>query len=330
MIAKSILEDDESTVVIFTMFDIFLNTTRPKQDLFFCKNDVNDVRLGEIASSSFENFESAAVVILGCPQAEGVRRNNGRLGAELAPDAIRSQFYKLTPFGISAKIFDLGDTRIQETLEETHDLHTKIVEQVLRDGKKIIVLGGGNDVSYADGCAVANVYGRKNWLALNIDAHFDVRADQPRNSGTPYRQLLDEQHLKPENLYEIGYQSQAASPVYFDYLKKLGVNLISLEEFQVSSLKSQIQEKLSSFNSQLSIFWGFDVDSVRASDAPGVSAPSPIGLTANEFLNLSDLAGTLPQSKIIEFTEVNPNFDIDNRTSKLVAIAMHRFLAALK
>ena len=330
MIAKSTLEDDESAVVIFTMFDIFLNTIRPKQDLFFCKNDVNDVRLGEIVSSSFENFESAAVVILGCPQSEGVRRNNGRLGAELAPDAIRSQFYKLTPFGISAKIFDLGDTLIQETLEETHDLHTKIVEQVLCDGKKIIVLGGGNDVSYADGCAVANVYGRENWLAFNIDAHFDVRADQPRNSGTPYRQLLEEQLLKPENFYEIGYQSQAASPVYFDYLKESGVNLISLEEFQVSSLKSQLQEKLSIFNSQLSIFWGFDVDSVRASDAPGVSAPSPIGLTANEFLNLSDLAGTLPQSKIIEFTEVNPNFDIDNRTSKLVAIAMHRFLAALK
>jgi len=251
MIAKSVLENDELAVVKFTMFDIFLNTTRPKQDLFFCKNDVNDVRLGEIVSSSSETFESAAVVILGCPQAEGVRRNNGRLGAELAPDAIRSQFYKLTPFGISAKIFDLGDTLIQETLEETHDLHTKIVEQVLRDGKKIIVLGGGNDVSYADGCAVANVFGRRNWLALNIDAHFDVRADQPRNSGTPYRQLLDEQHLKPENFYEIGYQSQTVSPAYFDYLKKLGVNLISLEEFQISNLKYRTNSPLSTLNSQL-------------------------------------------------------------------------------
>ena len=251
MIAKSIFEDDESAVVIFPMFDIFLNTTRPKQNLFFCKNDVNDVRLGEIVSSSFENFDSATVVILGCPQAEGVRRNNGRLGAELAPDAIRSQFYKLTPFRISAKIFDLGDTLVQKTLEETHDLHTKIVEQVLRGGKKIIVLGGGNDVSYADGCAVANVFGRRNWLTLNIDAHFDVRADQPRNSGTPYRQLLDEQHLKPENFYEIGYQSQTASPAYFDYLKKLGVNLISLEEFQISNLKYRTNSPLSTLNSQL-------------------------------------------------------------------------------
>ena len=312
------------------MFDIFQSTTRPKQELFFRKNDPDDVRLGEIVSSEIANYEKAEIVILSCPQDEGVARNQGRVGAALAPDAIRSQFYKLTPFGISAKIFELGDTIIRETLEETHDSHTKIVEQILRDGKKIIVLGGGNDVSYADGGAVANVFGRNNWLAFNIDAHFDVRADQPRNSGTPYRQLLDEQHLKPENFYEIGYQSQAVSPIYFDYLKKLGVNLISLEKFHISILRSEIQEKLSTFDSQVSTFWGFDVDSVRASDAPGVSAPSPIGLTANEFINLSDLAGTFPQTKIIEFTEVNPNFDIDNRTARLVAIAMHRFLSALK
>jgi len=201
------------------MFDIFQNTKRPKRNLFLRKNDTDDVRLGEIVSSNFEDYENARIVILGCPQDEGVARNKGRIGARLAPDAIRSQFYKLTPFGISAKIFDFGDTLIQKTLEDTHDLHTKIVEQVLRDEKKIVILGGGNDVSYADGCAVANVFGRKNWLVINIDAHFDVRADQPRNSGTPYRQLLDKQHLKPENFYEIGYQSQAVSPFISIILK---------------------------------------------------------------------------------------------------------------
>ncbi len=312
------------------MFDIFKNTTRPRTDLFFRKNDANDVRLGEIVSFDSKNYKNAEVVTLGCPQDEGVARNKGRTGAALAPDAIRGQFYKLTPFGISARIFDLGDTVIQNTLEATHDLHTKIVEQVLRDEKRLIVLGGGNDVSYADGCAMANVCGYSNWLALNIDAHFDVRADEPRNSGTPYRQLLDGKLLDPKNFYEIAYQPQTASPVYFEYLQNAGVNLMSLEEFEILNLKSQMQEKLSNFNSQLSIFWGFDADSVRSSDAPGVSAPSPIGLSAKEFISLADLAGILPQTKIIEFTEVNPNFDIDNRTTKLISIAMHKFLSALK
>jgi formiminoglutamase len=314
------------------MFDIFQNTTRPNEDLFFNKNDANDVRLGETVSSEAEDYQQAEIVILGCPQDEGVARNSGRIGAALAPEAIRRQFYKLTPFGIAAKVFDAGDTIIQNTLEETHDLHTKIVEQILRDSKIIIVIGGGNDISYADGCAMANVHGAKNWLAFNIDAHFDVRADSPRNSGTPYRQILDERLLEPVNFYEIGYQQQAASPVYFDYLKKLGVNLMSIEGFQNSenNFQNLFFNEISFFQSSLSIFWGFDLDAVCAADAPGVSAPSPIGLTAKEFCSLAKLAGKSLNTKIIEFTELNPNYDIDNRTAKLAAIAMHEFIRATK
>jgi formiminoglutamase len=310
------------------MFDIFQNTIRPKQELFFKKNDPNDVRLGEIVSSSFKDYEHSEIIILGSPQDEGVARNKGRIGAALAPDAIRAQFYKLSNFGISTAFFDLGDTIIQEALEETHDLQTKIVEQVLRDGKRLIILGGGNDVSYADGAAMAKVFGKENWSAINIDAHFDVRADAPRNSGTPYRQLLEEKCILPENFYEIGYQSQANSPIYFDYLKNIGSTLVSLEDFQKNgSLVTNVQ---SFFSADQSLFWGFDTDAVRAADAPGVSAPSPIGLTAEEFINTVGFAGSLQETKVIEFTEVNPNFDIDGRTAKLVAIAIHKFLQNLK
>lgn len=313
------------------MFDVFQNTTRPKRDLFFRKNDANDARLGEIVSAEIADYANAEVVILGCPQDEGVARNQGRRGAVRAPEAIRAQFYKLTNFGISAKIFDLGDCRIQNDLEATHGLHTQIVERVLRDGKRLIVLGGGNDVSFADGAAMANAYEKDEWFAVNIDAHFDVRLDAPRNSGTPYRQLLDGEFLNPKNFYEIAYQPQAASPVYFEYLQNLGANLVSLEEFQSGKFAFQnlIKERLSA-NASKGLFFGFDVDAVRAADAPGTSAPSPIGLTAEDFVKLAGFAGTLAQTRIVEFTEVNPNFDIDNRTAKLVAVAMHRFLSNLK
>ncbi|MDQ3322246.1 MAG: formimidoylglutamase [Acidobacteriota bacterium] len=309
------------------MFEIFQNTTRPNQDLFFKKNDVDDARLGEIVLSKIEDYADSEIVILGCPQDEGVRRNEGRTGAALAPDQIRTQFYKLTNFGISVKIFDIGNTTIRETLEETHEIHTQVVKRILKDGKKIIVLGGGNDISYADGRAMAEVFGVENWIGINIDAHFDVRADFPRNSGTPYRQLLEEKLIKPRNLYEFAWQPQVNSPVYFDYLQNLAVNLISLKEIQNSKLK--VQNILETQNAkpveQKNLFFGFDVDSVRASDAPGVSAPSPIGLTAEEFIETAKFAGENRRTRIIEFTETNPNFDIDNRTTKLVAAAIYKF-----
>ena len=312
------------------MFDIFRHTTRPKQELFFLKNDANDARLGEIVLSRIEDYETAEIVILGCPQDEGVARNKGRTGAALAPDAIRGQFYKLTNFGIGATVFDLGDTIIQPILEETHEAHAAVVEQILRDGKRMIILGGGNDISYADGAAMAKVFGAENWLGLNIDAHFDVRADKPRNSGTPYRQILDEQKINPKNFFEIAYQPQAVSPVYHQHLINLEVNLISLEEFQLTNFTAYLQKLLSSPDSPSAVFFGFDVDAVRAADAPGVSAPSPMGLSAEEFCALAKFAGKLSNTKIVEFTEVNPNYDQDNQTTKLVAIAMHKFICAVK
>ncbi len=314
------------------MSEQFQNISPPDEGLFFRKNDANDARLGEIVPQT--KYENADVVILGCPQDEGVKRNGGREGARLAPDAIRQQFYKLTPFGITAKVCDLGNVNVGGSLEETHDAHTEIVKHILNDGKKIIVLGGGNDISYADGRAVAEIFGAENWIAINIDSHFDVRADKERNNGTPYRQLLEEKLLRPDYFYEAAFQPHFASPVYYRYLQNLGVNLISLDQLRsretsATELREQMRLKFINHSQSLNTFFGFDLDAVRASDAPGVSAPSPIGLRAGEFLNLVVFAAKLVNTKIIEFTEVNPNFDIDNRTTKLVAIAMHRFCSSI-
>lgn len=314
------------------MNEIFPKVTPPDEHLFFSRNDKMDARLGEIVPHC--QYEESDIVILGCPQDEGVKRNNGRIGAALAPDAVRGEFYKLTPFGITAKIFDLGNIITEKSLEETHEAHAQTVKKILEDGKRLIVLGGGNDISYPDGCAMAEVFGRANWIAINIDAHFDVRADSLRNSGTPYRQLLDEKLLRPEYFYEIAYQPHFASPVYYRYLQNLGVNLVSLDQLRSretadSEIRELIRQKFITHSSSLSTFFGFDLDAVRSTDAPGVSAPSPVGLRSGEFLNLVQFAAKLINTKLIEFTEVNPNFDIDNRTSKLVAIAMHRFCSSL-
>ncbi len=317
------------------MFDIFQNTSRPKKDLFFKKNDKNDIRLGEFVSFQTDDYKASEVVIIGCPQDDGIARNKGRIGAALAPTAIRAQFYKLSDFDVSVTVFDLGDTKIQSTLEQTHDLHTKIVEQILRDNKQLIVLGGGNDISYPDGTAIANVFGKNNWLAFNIDAHFDVRADFPRNSGTPYRQLLEEELLNPKNFFEMGWQPQSNSKIYYTYLQNLGVGLINLFELkkEVSITPLFIENNFSKIltdSDTNAVFWGFDLDSVCSSDAPGTSAPSPIGLTAEDFVLLCGTAGFCQKTKLIEFSEVNPLFDIDNRTAKLVACGMQKFLSSIK
>ena len=312
------------------MPSIFDNTTRPREEVFFSRNDKNDPRLGQIVAREEKAYDAADIVILGCPQDEGVRRNQGREGAALAPFAIRQQFYRLTTFNVKRKIFDLGDIKIGSTLEATHDTHAAVVTQILRDGKRLIVLGGGNDISYPDGCAMAEVFGPEWWIGINIDSHLDVRLAEERTSGTPYRQLLDEGRLLPKYFYEVGFQTHLCSPVYYEYIRGLGVNRISLEVLRSRAevdqeLKENIKQKFIGHSSSLNTFFGFDLDAVRSADAPGTSAPSPLGLRASEFIQLVRYAASLANTKIIEFSEVNPKFDLDNRTAKLVAIGMHRF-----
>ena len=312
------------------MPDIFEMTKRPDRDVFFARHDPNDPRLGEIVRSDPDSYGAADVVIIGCPQDEGVRRNGGRVGAAEAPRAIREQFYKLTPFNLKKRVFDLGDVEMAGSLEETHDILTEVVKKLLTDNKRLIVIGGGNDISYADGRAMAEIFGVGAWIGVNVDSHLDVRLAEQRNSGTPYRQLLDEGHLRPDYFYEVGYQTHLCSPVYYEYIRSLGVNRIALELLRSRNeadleLKESIRNNFIGHSSSMNTFFGFDMDAIRSADAPGVSAPSPLGLKAGEFIQLVKYAASLANTRIVEFTEMNPKHDIDNRTSKLAAIGMHRF-----
>lgn len=316
------------------MNEKFELTTRPDPAFFHKCSDRNDPRLCDVVMHDPAQYDAAEIVILGCPQDEGVRRYGGREGSAAAPAAIRKEFYELTPFNIKRRIFDLGDVNIGATLEETHQSHASIVRQVLADGKRLIVIGGGNDISYPDGVAMGSVFGTSDWIAINVDSHLGVRvADQP-NSGTPYRQLLEEGHLDPKRFIVIGYQTHFCSPIYFDYLRSKGVHRISLELLRSRAesdmeLKDMIKQKFVHQSSELSVFFGFDLSVVRSADAPGTSSPSPLGLRAGEFIQLVKYAASLANTRMIEFTETNPKYDEDRRTSKLVAIGMHRFCSGV-
>jgi formiminoglutamase len=308
-------------------FDIFEQTQRPDNGLFFNHPDPHDTRLGTVVSAQPDRYAAAAVVLLGCPQDEGIRRNGGRPGARLAPDAIRQCLYRLVPPQIenadSLRLFDLGNTIIDSDLEATHERQQQIIQRLVSDNKQIIVLGGGNDLSYPDCVGLAAEC--PNVLAFNVDAHFDVRDSPVRHSGTPYRQLLEERHIQPPNFYEVGSEPFANAPIYQQYLEMKGARVCDLDTLRETGISTFFEKALSTSSTE-AVFWGIDLDSVHMADAPGVSAPNPLGLTAAELCQITRIAGRESRSRIIEFTEVNPEFDIDQRTCRLTATAIFYFL----
>ena len=296
--------------------------------LFFTRNDAADPRLGDRVNRGAGVYEKAHVVILGCPQDEGVRRNKGRPGAAAAPAEIRRALYKLTVNAIDdVGLFDAGDTVPQATLEETHAVHEAAVAQLLADGKRVIVLGGGNDISYPDCAALAKHSG--DVLAFNVDAHFDVRPNAERNSGTPYRQLLDEGLLKPHRFFELGSQPFCNARAHADYLKEKRVRVTSLAALRATGAARVVRRALREAARAKAVFWGLDLDVVNAAEAPGVSAPNPLGLSGTELCEIAGAAGAEPRTRIVELSEVNPAFDVDGRTARLAAAAIWHYLAAL-
>lgn len=302
---------------------IFELTDRPDTMLFYQRGDPHDPRLGEAVKFDEKFYTDSQVVLLGCPQDEGTIRNGGRAGAAQAPDEIRSYFYRLAALDTFPRIFDLGNTRIQPTLEATHQQHREIVRQVIRDGKTLVVLGGGNDIAYPDCAGLALEIA--DMLAFNVDAHFDVRADSPRSSGTPYRQLIEEGLLIPQKFYEMGWQPFANSSAYLRYLNEHKAHHYSIHKIREIGVPTVFQTILSNITVD-AIFWGLDMDVVQAADAPGVSAPNPTGLTAAEFCKIAEIAGQDSRSRLFEITEVNPTYDIDGRTCHLAAAALFYFL----
>ncbi|MEI8135429.1 MAG: formimidoylglutamase [bacterium] len=290
----------------------------------------SDSRLKDIfLPPTEENIALAKVIIIGVPTDEGIRRNGGRVGAAQAPDAIRKQLDKLTPMATHGsiadlKVVDFGNVR-GSTLEEMHNVARNAVSSFIESGKIIIALGGGHDITYPLVKGFVQGLGGTAISLLNIDAHLDVREKKNglHHSGSSFRLLIKEGIVQGKNFAEFGIQSFCYSSNDLSWLKSQGSSVYDFDDLSGVDPSSEVEKLLSS---QLPQYVSFDIDSIRSSDAPGSSAPSPIGLTSEDAVNIFYDAGLHRGTQMVDIVEVNPLFDIDNRTAKLAARMIAMFL----
>lgn len=321
------------------MSTVFKHLDPPNDKFFFSRNDPSDLRMGDISLRGEKNFTNEIKVgIIGVPTDEGVKRNGGRIGAKDGPDAIRTEFYKRTSFVIGKEkspatvpVFDFGNIKIGKTLEETHDRLSEVIHSLVSAKIIPIVLGGGHDIAYPNFVGFSK--GKQTVGVINIDTHLDYRKAIPkRNSGTSFRQMLD-QHQSPlnaMNLVEIGIQSFANSADHYSELIERGATVFSLRDVRTEGIAKTLDLAYELATSSTdSLYISFDLDAVNSADAPGVSASLPTGLTAEEFLTVALFAGKRRKTKLIDIVELNPKYDVDGRTAKLAAIAIMYFLTGI-
>ncbi len=227
--------------------------------LFFSKNDPKDLRLGDLVLPGEEknlNSSSASWVLLGYPDDEGIRLNEGRPGAALGPDRIRKFFYKMTPFKIPTKKFplliDLGNLIEEGPLAFRHEQALGGAKQIFNSHHRLLTLGGGHDYGFPDSAAFVEFCLEKlphrRPLVLNFDAHLDVRPPQKGfHSGTPFFRLLDK-YSSQIDFVEVGIQPQCNSPQHRKWALDRGAHIIPLSTVEADGLQLALQTVLAPLN----------------------------------------------------------------------------------
>ncbi len=275
-------------------------------------------------------------VLLGIPQDLGVRRNQGRPGAAKGPDAIRHALYRMTPEALHSDLsqlclVDIGNLRtVGKTLEELHELQFRCVAHLLGQSECVIVLGGGHDIAYPN--ARAMLHHAQECAVLVFDAHPDVRplGNGRAHSGSAFRQLLEGTPPFPgRRLAYIGLQPFAIARSHRQFLEQHGALLCFLPELQPGTLLERVRQLFEhiSEGGQLPVYVSLDLDALPAAVAPGVSAPSPVGLPPQELLESLQWLGAQRVVRLLDLAEYAPAYDLDGRTARMAALCLCAFLS---
>lgn len=278
-----------------------------------------------------ENGSKRNVCLLGYVCDEGVRRNQGRIGAKKGPNAIRAKLARMAYHHNSLDVFDAGDVICNDTeLELTQEILSIQVEHLLKHNNFPILLGGGHDMAFGHIEGLRRHLSRlkpKRLGIINFDAHFDLRAlHSQANSGTPFYQAAERlrEYEMEFHYLVLGIQQEGNTRDLFDIAKKLGVRYILAEEMSFEALKKwrmQLDEFIQGIDH---LYISIDMDGFSSAYAPGVSAPSPFGM--NPDIVISVLKYLFDSGKVIscDIAEMNPAYDRDEQTASLAARLIDR------
>ncbi|WP_309720420.1 arginase family protein, partial [Armatimonas sp.] len=152
------------------------------------------LRWHQIVTSFDPDFDQGAV-FLGLASDDGVRRNQGRVGAAAGPPTLRRMMSNL-PVHSPMFLQDAGDVVcLAGELESAQFRYAQIGSQVLVSGRRLIGLGGGHEIGFASYSALAQsgvVKPNERVGILNLDSHFDLRREPQATSGTPFLQAMED------------------------------------------------------------------------------------------------------------------------------------------
>lgn len=196
---------------------------------------------------------------------------------------IRKAFYGLFPGNWHLKLADLGDIEKGESVEDTYFALQNLVSQLLKDGIIPVILGGSQDLIYAQYRAYDSYAQMVN--LVNIDSRFDLGdAEKPIGSNSYVGKIVVN---KPYNLFNysaVGYQTYFNSQDEIELMDRLFFDAYRLGE--VSGNIKVVEPVMRDAN-----LVGIDIGAINASAIGGNFQSSPNGFDGKEICALARYAG---------------------------------------
>ena len=287
-------------------------------------DDPNDEQFGDVVErTTLDSADGYDAVLVGEPYDGAVI---GRRGTAKGPAAIRE-----TLAGVKTHHFDTGPVSSLGDLGTITppDGDVQAVQQAVRTvaasvhdtGAFPVFVGGDNSLTYANAGPLLD----GSLGIINLDAHLDVRAvREDATSGTPYRQLFD---AGLDAYACIGARHFETSTAYHDYVRERGGEVVTADEVADDPVAAA-DRALDAMGGVDRIYLSLDCDVLDATAAPGVSAPTPGGLTTRECFRVLRLLASDDRLVGFEVVECAPPLDRDGLTVDAAARAIPHVLSA--
>ncbi|MDP0489029.1 MAG: formimidoylglutamase [Fusobacterium sp. JB020] len=285
----------------------------------FDSNEEMDLRLWQIIKDAKYMKENSGYCFVGYDTDDGVKRNLGRPGAEGGSDSIRKAMQSFPKID-NLEIYDYYNLSNRK-LEEAQEEYSNKIADVINKKNFPIGLGGGHDIAYGSYMGIRKAYPDKKLGIINFDTHLDMRPyEDGVSSGTSFKQILDSDKNAKYSI--VGFKKQGNTKRLIETAKKYNSLILDEEEKEEIIIK-----KLKEYCDSVDIIYiTFCMDVFDAVYAPGVSAPTILGLDPRKGQRIFQEILETKKVVCVDFAEVNPNYDIDMRTAKLVGVLIYNMM----
>lgn len=302
---------------------------KPNRKLWNGRVDEKDGLLGlrwhqKVEFLDYPYEAQSGVCLLGFECDEGVRLNQGRVGAKEGADELKKAFGSFAWHQDELRLYDCGKVVFEDSLDKSHDELALHVEKILNNNHFPIVLGGGHEVAYGSFMGLFNSLEDKNEIAIiNFDAHFDLRVEEFATSGTPFNQIAFtcKEAGVDFNYMVLGISKLANTKALFKRADELGVEYILDSEMNYNNLKN-LYKKLDEFlKEKRAVFISIDCDVFSSSQVPSVSAVASRGMDIAFGYEILNRLFTKYRKKIklLDIAEFSPRYDINDIGKKYIA-----------